>query len=177
MVRLLGIEGVQIVGLCDTAEASLKASTEAHAALAKVPQFTDYREMLEEIEMDAVEISTPHTAHFEQIMASLDKDLHVLTEKPMVCEVEHAKDIIARLEGTDLVMGVSYQRPYMAPYRYCRAKITGGGSGGTVAVLTYGDARQAVDEVASEYAERTGNRPHVFEGSSPGAVAWLAGSR
>lgn len=126
MGRLLGIEGVQIVGLCDTAEASLKASTESHAALAKVPQFTDYQEMLEEIEMDAVEISTPHTAHYEQIMVSLDKGLHVLTEKPMVCEVEHAKDIIARLEGTDLVMGVSYQRHYMAPYRFCREKITGG---------------------------------------------------
>lgn len=57
------------------------------------------------------------------------------------------------------------------------AKITGGGSGGTVAILTYGEARQAVDEVASEYQSRTGHRPQIFEGSSPGAIAWLAGRR
>jgi len=76
---------------------------------------------------------------------------------------------------TDLIVRLVRER---GPERgLMGAKITGGGSGGTVAVLTYGDARQAVDEVASEYAERTGNRPHVFEGSSPGAVAWLAGSR
>ena len=126
MGRLLKIDGVQIVGLCDTAEASLKASVEAHPGLAKVPQFDDYRRMLEDVEMDAVEISTPHTVHYEQIMAALDRGLHVLTEKPMVCEVGHAKDVVRRADETGLVVGVSYQRHTMAPYRYCREVISGG---------------------------------------------------
>ena len=126
MTRLLGMEDVEIVGLCDTAEASLKASVESHPSLASCPQFTDYRQMLDKVELDAVEISTPHTAHFAQIMDSLDKGLHVLCEKPMVCKVEDAKALLEKLEGSDLVFGISYQRHYMAPYRYCREVIASG---------------------------------------------------
>jgi predicted dehydrogenase len=120
MGRLLGIKGVQIVGLCDTAAASLKASVDSHAKLARVPQFADYREMLGEVEMDAVEISTPHTAHYDQIMDSLDKGLHVLTEKPMVCKVTHAKRVLELQKRKRKVVGIAYQRHFMGPYRFCR---------------------------------------------------------
>ncbi|MCM3906340.1 MAG: hypothetical protein ND866_32030 [Pyrinomonadaceae bacterium] len=52
------------------------------------------------------------------------------------------------------------------------AKITGGGSGGTVAVLGRRDAGTAVDEVARSFAERTGHQPYIFSGSSPGSAAF-----
>jgi L-arabinokinase len=51
------------------------------------------------------------------------------------------------------------------------AKITGGGSGGTVALL--GDDRlpAVVSQIAQRYAEATGITPDLFQGSSPGALA------
>jgi L-arabinokinase len=49
------------------------------------------------------------------------------------------------------------------------AKITGGGSGGTVAVLGRRDAAPAVAAVAEEYARRTGYQPILISGSSPGS--------
>ncbi|HEV8146082.1 MAG TPA: galactokinase family protein [Bryobacteraceae bacterium] len=50
------------------------------------------------------------------------------------------------------------------------AKITGGGAGGTVAVLGYKTARRAFDRVVASYADlRGGEMPYVFEGSSMGA--------
>jgi galactokinase len=49
------------------------------------------------------------------------------------------------------------------------AKITGGGSGGTVAVLGRSGAGQAVDAIARRYAELAGHETYVFRGSSPGA--------
>jgi L-arabinokinase len=49
------------------------------------------------------------------------------------------------------------------------AKITGGGSGGTVAVLARADAVDRVGRIAADYAERTGREPYVFEGTSDGA--------
>ena len=52
------------------------------------------------------------------------------------------------------------------------AKITGGGSGGTVAVLGTRDAGAAVAKVASSYAEKTGHQPYIFSGSSPGSAAF-----
>jgi L-arabinokinase len=52
------------------------------------------------------------------------------------------------------------------------AKITGGGSGGTVAVLGEPRGLEAVEEIAAAHAHETGRRTHVFTGSSPGASAF-----
>jgi len=52
------------------------------------------------------------------------------------------------------------------------AKITGGGSGGTVAVLGKRDAAAAVAQVARSFADKTGHQPYIFSGSSPGSAAF-----
>jgi len=49
------------------------------------------------------------------------------------------------------------------------AKITGGGSGGTVAVLGRSDAEPVVREIAAQYAQQAGYTPYIFAGSSAGA--------
>ena len=55
------------------------------------------------------------------------------------------------------------------------AKITGGGTGGTVAVFGRLDAlRQHVPEIAFEYSRRIGQMPDIFEGTSPGAMEFGA---
>jgi L-arabinokinase len=52
------------------------------------------------------------------------------------------------------------------------AKITGGGSGGTVAVLAAESAEDEVRSVAEEYRSETGVGPEIFSESSPGALAF-----
>jgi L-arabinokinase len=52
------------------------------------------------------------------------------------------------------------------------AKITGGGSGGTVAVLGRVAAERVIAEIIAEYASETGHTPYLFRGSSPGAAAF-----
>jgi galactokinase len=54
------------------------------------------------------------------------------------------------------------------------AKITGGGSGGTVAVLARRGSRAAVEELAARYGTTTGRPAVVISGSSDGA--WRAGT-
>jgi galactokinase len=72
--------------------------------------------------------------------------------------------------GTDALVGLVRE---IGPARgLYGAKITGGGSGGTVAVLGRDDARDAVDEVARRYEDATGRVPFLVEGSSPGAGAF-----
>jgi galactokinase len=51
------------------------------------------------------------------------------------------------------------------------ARITGGGSGGTVAVLGRPDASPALARIADQYERDTGYRPYVFAGSSSGVAA------
>ncbi len=54
------------------------------------------------------------------------------------------------------------------------AKITGGGSGGTVAVLAHADAEGGVREIAREYESATGLEPDLFDETSPGTLAFGA---
>jgi predicted dehydrogenase len=117
---------VEVVALNDTSRASLDRLVERVPEVKGLPTFADYREMLKDVEMDAVQISTPHTLHFEQIMASLDKGLHVLTEKPMVCTVDHARQVIARAEAVKKVLMISYQRHFGASFRFIRNMIRTG---------------------------------------------------
>jgi predicted dehydrogenase len=124
--RALEMPEIQVAALCDSSQASLSRVKERYPALAETPAFTDYRQLLEQVGLDAVEISTPHTLHFEQIMASLDKGLHVLTEKPMVCSVEHAHAVIAKAEAVGKILMIAYQRHLAPQFRYIRNQILAG---------------------------------------------------
>ena len=44
---------------------------------------TDFKEMLNYSPLDGVVLASPHFAHFENAKASLEKDCHVMIEKPM----------------------------------------------------------------------------------------------
>jgi galactokinase len=69
--------------------------------------------------------------------------------------------------GTDLIVQLVRE---LGPERgFFGAKITGGGSGGTVAVLTQAGAEQPMQVLLDRYAARTGHQPYLFQGSSPGA--------
>jgi len=57
----------------------------------------------------------------------------------------------------------------------CGAKITGGGSGGTVAILARRGSGKAVTTVVSNYEARTGRKVYVFHDSSPGACQFGSG--
>ncbi len=54
------------------------------------------------------------------------------------------------------------------------AKITGGGCGGTVAVMfrDQPSARQAIEAIREQYTRETGRPTMIFEGSGPGAAVW-----
>ena len=55
------------------------------------------------------------------------------------------------------------------------AKITGGGTGGTVAIFGQLDAlKKHVPQIAREYSRRIGVMPDIFEGTSPGAMEFGA---
>jgi galactokinase len=70
-------------------------------------------------------------------------------------------------EATDLL--VELVRQEGANAGLYGAKVTGGGAGGTVAILGRRDARDAFERVVQSYAKERHIKPHVIEGSSMGA--------
>ena len=124
--RLSKMPEAKVVALNDTNPQSLARFIERCPSAAKLPVFSDYRQMLEQVPLDAVEIATPHTLHYEQAMACLERGLHVLLEKPMVCTVRHAKALIAAAKKQQKVLEISYQRHFGGFYRHVRAAIARG---------------------------------------------------
>lgn len=131
---------VSIVAMADPSQESI-ARIKDRQGLQDVPAFSDYQDMLAKVEMDGVVIASPHTLHFEQIMACLDKGCHVLTEKPMVCRQDHAKQVLAKADEKQKILMISYQRHYFPEFIYIKDRIQSGALG----ELTFVSALQGQD--------------------------------
>lgn len=127
MRQLADIPEAEVVAFADPSEASMERMFESHPEAADLPVFHDYRDMLATVAMDAVEIHTPHTQHFQQGMDVLRAGKHLLMEKPMVCTAAHARELIHA--GSGKVLMVSYQRHFQGPYVYVREQIEQGAVG------------------------------------------------
>ncbi len=113
----------EVVGLVDTDPERLKTAVEMMPELDGVPAYSDYSDMLAAGGLDATQINTPHTLHFDQIMDSLDAGLHVLTEKPMVCSAAHARAIIEKARSTGKVVQIAYQRHFQSDTDTSRTRL------------------------------------------------------
>jgi L-arabinokinase len=100
---------------------------------------------------------------------TLDKAGHLM----YASHVSYTRDAMLGADECDLLVELVRKNERMGFYG---AKITGGGQGGTVAVLANDDerAREGIGAIVEEYEKRTGKKAEVFWGSSEGA--WEAGS-
>ncbi len=124
--RLLEHPDAHIVAICDIRPEALASTVERWPALKDVPQYSDFKDMIAAGGLDAVEICTPHTTHYEQILHSLNSGLHVLSEKPMVCTVAHAHDVINTINASGKVFVLNYQRSYQSEFLYIKQAIASG---------------------------------------------------
>ena len=125
--RMAELPEVSLAALVDISDKSLERTKERQGdAVANVPTFHDYKEMLAEVKPDAVVIVTPHTLHFPMAMDSLDAGAHVLLEKPMVNKVSEAHALIQKIDETKKVVALGYQRHSMPHFRYIKEKIASG---------------------------------------------------
>lgn len=115
---------VEITHLVDTSSKSLKGFKERFPSLADLPECSDYREVLGDV--DAVSINSPHTTHYQQIMDSLGRGLHVLCEKPLACTGLRAKKIVVKVKQTRRKLQIAYQRKAFAGFRLVHDLIKSG---------------------------------------------------
>lgn len=82
-----------------------------------IPVFTDYKEMAEKIELDAVIINLPHFLHKEVTVYFLERRIAVLVEKPMANTVEECDAMIAAAEKNSTPLAVGHVQRYFEAYR------------------------------------------------------------
>lgn len=95
-----------------------------------IPQtFTDWREMLEKVELDAVVVSTPHDFHREPALAALDCGLHVLLEKPLATTLVDARAILQAARQSDRVVMMGVNRRCDPSWKAAQRALAGGAIG------------------------------------------------
>ncbi|HNR29793.1 MAG TPA: Gfo/Idh/MocA family oxidoreductase [Candidatus Hydrogenedentes bacterium] len=124
--RLLATKKAQVVAINEPSEQSLRQFHAHCPGSEALPVHRDYRDLLKNERLDGVVVLSPHTVHYEQIAASLKRGLHVLTEKPMVCTIKHAKALIDLAKKTKRTLMIAYQRHYEPTFRYMRDQIRKG---------------------------------------------------
>lgn len=134
VATLNSIEGVQVVGLADPNDANRERMKHSVPGLCDIPEFDNPDDMYSALPLDAVLIVTPHTLHHPQIMQAVNQGLHVLCEKPLTCEPEHAREIEMTASSAGVTVMVSYQRRYYSAYTYMREAIREGALGELEAV-------------------------------------------
>lgn len=91
---ICGLSNSQLVAVCDI----IPERAQQYAEMLGVKAFTDYREMLDHADVQAVVIATPHYAHTPISIDCFGRGIHVMTEKPIAVHVNDARKMIAAYE-------------------------------------------------------------------------------
>lgn len=108
--EVLSTLGMPISALCDVDEEKAEALKEKYAPAAKI--YTDWHQMLKEHSPDVVHICTPHDLHAEMTVAALDRNIHVLCEKPMCIRPEDIGRILEAEKRSEATLGICHQNRY-----------------------------------------------------------------
>ena len=98
-------KNARIAMVCDVYQKRVNANASAH----KVKGTLDYRDVLNNPEIDAVYIATPDHWHGAIAMAAMDKGKDVYLEKPMVHTIAEAKQLVNSVRETKRVLQVGSQ--------------------------------------------------------------------
>jgi predicted dehydrogenase len=110
---------IAIRALADSSYAAL-----ADAGLEGADLFTDYQEMLDSVDLDAVVISAPIPLHLELALEAIDRGLFVLLEKPPVPLLSQLRQLIAADSRRRVMVG--FQHLYTPLLRRAKAAVTSG---------------------------------------------------
>lgn len=86
-----------------------REKTEAIARTQGIPHvYTDYQQMLDEVEADAVVIATPNDMHYPMVQAALRRGLHVFCEKSLALTAADARDLEAAATAAGVRTAVNF---------------------------------------------------------------------
>ena len=117
------IEGMELVAVCDTVPTRQEY---CRKAFPQTKVYGDYRELLQDENVDAVIIAVPHPLHAEVASAALKAGKHVLLEKPVDIAVSRAKKLNKIAEESGKVFGIVFNQRTNDLFQRAREIVQGG---------------------------------------------------
>lgn len=130
-IALIGLEGhtgeilrplprlpdVEVVALADPDEKALAAAAR-NPRLKSARQYTDYRRLLDRETLDMAAVCGPNGGRAQRILAALERNLHVVAEKPLAIEMEELERIERAVERhrvrLSMLLPMRFSPPYLA---------------------------------------------------------------
>jgi len=107
-ITIKQLENVELVAVCDVKED--RAKKEANKLNCKY--YLDYKEMIDEEDLDVVHICTPHHMHAPISIYASNAKKHVMSEKPISITMKDAKAMIEASKKNQVLLGVIFQNRY-----------------------------------------------------------------
>jgi predicted dehydrogenase len=163
-----GREDAKIVAVCDTNRTHARQKAKAWG-VEKI--YTDYKQVLEDKEIDLVELLTPHHLHCPMTVVACQAGKHVSVQKPMALSAAEADEMIAAAKKAGVTLRVFENFTYYAPAVRAKQMIEAGEIGDIRAIrahISTGTAETSWDIPLSAWVWRfnekqSGGGPLVFD--------------
>ena len=148
---------VEIVAGCDLipgkAEAKFATCAEKFGnaeMVANAKFFTDYKEMIDTVPMDAVSVCTYNCTHAECAIYALEHGLNVLLEKPFTVTLDEAIEVMKAEKKSGKIVSVGFQPRFDANMQMIKKVVQSGELGRIYYVQTGGGRRHGIPVSWSE---------------------------
>jgi predicted dehydrogenase len=124
--QLKNIPDCRVVAVVDPVPAHTQAFKEKYFSHAIA--YGSYGALLQQppAGLEGVVLVTPHNAHYPQAREALERGLHVLCEKPLVTDSNHAFDLWEGAKYSNRTLSIAFQAPHSAAFRFlAHARDTG----------------------------------------------------
>lgn len=142
-------------------------------------QHPSYAAALDDPDVDAVVLTTPHSLHVEHVMQAAAAGKHVFVEKPLALTAETARAAAAACEGAGVVLAVGLNRRFSAAGQAIKAMWEAGEFGDVVHLEANFSAGGALGYRAGQWRAERSEMPagtvaglgvHMLD-----LMCWLAG--
>lgn len=106
--------------------------------------FTDYKEMIDTVEMDAVSVCTYNCTHAECAIYALEHGLNVLLEKPFTVTLDEAIEVMKAEKKSGKIVSVGFQPRFDANMQMIKKIVESGELGRVFYVQTGGGRRHGI---------------------------------
>ncbi len=138
----------EIVAACDIIEGKAQKMIDKNELNAKA--FTDYKEMIDTMELDAVSVCTYNRTHAECTIYALEHGVPVLLEKPMTVTLEEAVAICKAEKKSGKIVSVGFQPRFDANMQMIKKIVQSGELGKIYYIQTGGGRRHGIPVSWSE---------------------------
>ena len=106
---IAAVPGCKLAGVADIRDLAARSVANQHGC----KTYTDYRQVIDGDDVDAVVICTPPNTHAEIATFCLENGIHVLCEKPFAVDTEDAERMVRKAEDNDCVIMMASKFRYV----------------------------------------------------------------